>query len=136
MHFRTQAYNSSHASALRSVNFEVELNQPAVMHRWSRGVLSVTGVKDMASKEWLVQLPLHRACLHVWRPVWGPSLMLCTNFSDRWAALSGFATCTPDAAVHSDAASCAFCVWDLEVDIHVHSDIDDGSFSWHASQVK
>ena len=25
--------------------------------RWSRGVLSVKGVKDMASKEWLVQLP-------------------------------------------------------------------------------
>ncbi len=28
------------------------------MYRWSRGVLSVTGVKEMASKEWLVQLPL------------------------------------------------------------------------------
>ena len=27
------------------------------MCRWSRGVLSVTGVKDMASKEWLIQLP-------------------------------------------------------------------------------
>ena len=29
-----------------------------MMYRWSRGVLSVTGVKEMASKEWLVQLPL------------------------------------------------------------------------------
>lgn len=28
-----------------------------MIHRWSRGVLSVTGVKDMASQEWLVQLP-------------------------------------------------------------------------------
>lgn len=27
------------------------------MYRWSRGVLSVKGVKDMGSKEWLVQLP-------------------------------------------------------------------------------
>ena len=36
----------------------VRQTQPAGICRWSRGVLSVTGVKEMASKEWLVQLPL------------------------------------------------------------------------------
>ena len=33
------------------------LRQLIMGYRWSRGVLSVTGVKDMASQEWLVQLP-------------------------------------------------------------------------------
>ena len=33
------------------------LRGKSCMCRWSRGVLSVTGVKDMGSKEWLVQLP-------------------------------------------------------------------------------
>ena len=33
------------------------LSQLVTARRWSRGVLSVTGVKDMASQEWLVQLP-------------------------------------------------------------------------------
>ena len=54
---RVKIFHEDTPTPLGHCSFWAQLSQLAVMHRWSRGVLSVTGVKDMASKEWLVQLP-------------------------------------------------------------------------------